>query len=128
MIEKVIRFGRLYDFYGKLLSDRQYLVMEMFYLQDLSLSEIGTELKITRQGVYDNLKRAEENLIKFEKNLGLVKKFEELHNDIKRILEVNGNIEKIAIDKENAKILNQTEKIKNISLEILEDSWEGIDL
>lgn len=128
MIEKVIKFGRLYDFYGKLLSERQYSVMKMFYIEDLSLSEIGIELNITRQGVYDNLKRAEENLSKFENTLGLVKKFEGLHRDIKKILEFNNNIEQLADEKRDIGILNKTKMIKGISLEILEDSWEGIDL
>lgn len=127
IIKKVIKFGFLFDFYGKLLSERQYNVMEMFYLQDLSLSEIGLELGITRQGVYDNLKRAEENLNTFENTLGLVKKFKKSHKNIKKILDANEYIKKIASNKNDIKILDKTRIIKDIGLEILEDSWEVID-
>ncbi|HLR21389.1 MAG TPA: YlxM family DNA-binding protein [Tissierellaceae bacterium] len=127
MIEKMIKFGTLFDFYGNLLSVRQYNVMEMFYLQDLSLSEIGIELNITRQGVYDNLKRAEDNLNRYEDILGLVEKFKENHKDIEKILNIAKDINKIAITKNDIEILNKTKVIKDISFKILENSWEVID-
>ena len=59
MVEKVVEVGVLFDFYGKLLSARQLSVIELFYIYDLSLAEIGEELNITRQAVYDTLKRAD---------------------------------------------------------------------
>jgi len=127
MIEKMIKFGTLFDFYGNLLSVRQYNVMEMFYLQDLSLSEIGIELNITRQGVYDNLKRAEDNLNRYEDILGLVEKFKENNKDIEKILNIAKDINKIAITKNDIEILNKTKVIKDISFKILENSWEVID-
>lgn len=123
----MIKFGTLFDFYGNLLSVRQYNVMEMFYLQDLSLSEIGIELNITRQGVYDNLKRAEDNLNRYEDILGLVEKFKENHKDIEKILNIAKDINKIAITKNDIEILNKTKVIKDISFKILENSWEVID-
>ena len=49
----------LYDYYGDLLTDRQKECFELRYYQDLSLGEIGEELGISRQGVHDNLSRAE---------------------------------------------------------------------
>ena len=74
-MEKLVEIGILFDFYGKLLSERQYLAVELYYLQDLSLGEIGEELGISRQGVYDALKRSENRLYENENTLGLVKKF-----------------------------------------------------
>jgi len=62
----------LYDFYGKLLTPKQQEVMQLYYEQDLSLSEIAEELKITRQAVYDILKRSEQALEKYERKLGLL--------------------------------------------------------
>src|SRR5699024_513209 len=114
MIEKMIKFGTLFDFYGNLLSVRQYNVMEMFYLQDLSLSEIGIELNITRQGVYDNLKRAEDNLNRYEDILGLVEKFKENHKDIEKILNIAKDINKIAITKNDIEIINKQYKTRYI--------------
>lgn len=127
MIEKLVEIGFLFDFYGKLLSERQYKVIELFYLQDLSLSEIGIELDITRQGVYDNLKRAEDNLYKYEETLGLAEKFKDSHKNIKKILEAAKEIEEIARDKKELLIVEKIKLIKSVGSEILENSWEVID-
>ncbi len=117
----------LFDFYGKLLSKRQYNIIDLFYLQDLSLSEIGEELDITRQGVYDTLKRAEDNLYKYEDTLGLVGKFKESHRNIKKILEASGDIDNLVLENKYTEIMEKTKLIEDISLEILENSWEVID-
>lgn len=62
----------LYDYYGDLLTDRQKECFELRYYQDLSLGEIGQELGISRQGVYDNLSRAEALLRNMEQKTGCV--------------------------------------------------------
>lgn len=65
---KIVEIGMLFDFYGKLLSEKQYQVVELYYIHDLSLTEIGEELSITRQGVFDTLKR-------LNKSYTIMKKF-----------------------------------------------------
>ena len=60
----------LYDYYGDLLTDRQKECFELRYYQDLSLGEIGEELGISRQGVHDNLSRAEALLKNMEAKTG----------------------------------------------------------
>ena len=62
----------LYDYYGDLLTDRQKECFELRYYQDLSLGEIGEELGISRQGVHDNLSRAEALLRNMEAKTGCV--------------------------------------------------------
>lgn len=62
----------LYDYYGDLLTDRQKECFEMRYYQDLSLGEIGEELGISRQGVHENLSRAEALLREMEAKTGCV--------------------------------------------------------
>ena len=62
----------LYDYYGDLLTQRQRECFELRYNQDLSLGEIGQELGISRQGVFDNLSRTEALLINMEKKTGCV--------------------------------------------------------
>ena len=62
----------LFDYYGDLLTERQKLCFDMRYNQDLSLSEIAMELNVSRQGVYDNLNRAEALLKNMEEKTGLV--------------------------------------------------------
>ena len=68
----------LYDYYGGLLTDRQRECFEMRYNQDLSLGEIGQELGISRQGVYDNLSRAEALLRNMEEKTGFVRRDEKV--------------------------------------------------
>ncbi len=62
----------LYDYYGDLLTDRQKECFEMRYYQDLSLGEIAEELGISRQGVHENLNRAESLLRNMEAKTGCV--------------------------------------------------------
>lgn len=62
----------LFDYYGELLTERQKLCFDMRYNQDLSLGEIAEELHVSRQGVHDNLSRAEALLRKMEEKTGCV--------------------------------------------------------
>lgn len=64
----------LYDYYGDLLTQRQKECFELRYNQDLSLGEIGQELGISRQGVFDNLSRTEALLKNMEAKTGCVRR------------------------------------------------------
>ena len=64
----------LLDYYGELLPEKQKRLVEYYYCDDLSLSEISFDEDITRQGVRDAIKRAVEKLQSFEDALGFVKK------------------------------------------------------
>lgn len=64
----------LYDYYGDLLTERQRMCFELYHDQDLSLAEIAQELKVSRQGVYDNLSRAEATLRNMEEKTGCVRR------------------------------------------------------
>ena len=64
----------LYDYYGDMLTDRQRECFELRYYQDFSLGEIGQELGISRQGVFDNLSRTEALLKKMEEKTGCVRR------------------------------------------------------
>ena len=72
MLEDVVRKGRLLDIYGPLLTERQRRCMEMYFEMDLSLTEIGEELNISRQGAYDMLRRASRLLEEYEERLHLL--------------------------------------------------------
>lgn len=67
---KKLEFVMLLDCYGELLTDKQRNVMELYYCEDLSLSEIGNPIGITRQAVMDLIKRTENILLNYEKKLG----------------------------------------------------------
>lgn len=68
-LENMVLMGQLFPIYKQLLTDRQRDVMAMYYEEDFSLAEIAEQLNITRQGVRDNLKRAENALLHYEETL-----------------------------------------------------------
>ncbi len=78
MFEKNLTIGYLLDFYGELLGERRRELMNLYYNEDYSLSEIAEEVGISRQGVRDAIKRGEEELRRFEEKLGLAARFAEL--------------------------------------------------
>lgn len=64
----------LLDYYGELLTNRQRMCFELRHNQDLSLAEIAQELNVSRQGVHDNLSRAEALLRNMEEKTGCVRR------------------------------------------------------
>ncbi|MBO8176501.1 putative DNA-binding protein [Aeribacillus pallidus] len=77
MLEKTTRMNYLYDFYQSLLTPKQRSYMSLYYLDDYSLGEIAEEYEVSRQAVYDNIKRTEAMLEEYEKKLLLFQKFQE---------------------------------------------------
>lgn len=73
----------LYDFYHGLLTEKQRLYTELYYVDDLSLSEIAEEYEVSRQAVFDNIKRVEQLLEHFEQELQLLRK----HHDRESMFE-----------------------------------------
>ena len=95
-MDKLLRQSLLYDFYGELLTEHQKQIYEDVVMNDLSYSEIAREAGISRQGVYDMMKRSEKILEEYEEKLQLVKKFvtarekiEEMKEDIQTIRDKN---------------------------------------
>ena len=77
MLEKTTRMNYLYDFYQSLLTPKQQSYMSLYYLDDYSLGEIAEEYEVSRQAVYDNIKRTEAMLEEYEEKLLLFQKFQE---------------------------------------------------
>lgn len=75
MLEKTTRINFLFDFYQSLLTPKQRNYMEMYYLEDYSLGEISESFDVSRQAVYDNIRRTEAMLEDYEAKLQLYKKF-----------------------------------------------------
>lgn len=88
MYEKNLNIGYLLDFYGDVLSERKRNVLDMYYNEDFSLAEISEEIGISRQGVRDIIKKAEEELCFFESKLGLKKKMTALAQTTDSLLAV----------------------------------------
>lgn len=66
------RIAMLMDCYGKMLTEKQFTAMDLYFQEDFTLSEISEQTGITRQGVWDNIKRGERLLIDMENKLRLV--------------------------------------------------------
>ena len=84
-MEKKVEVSMLLDFYKGLLTDRQAEMMELYYNEDLSLSEIAENTGITRQGVRDSLVKAEKVLLETEEKLGLCARIRSLEGRLKTI-------------------------------------------
>ena len=106
-IEKVVKIGKLFSFYGSLLTDRQQEFMQLYYYHDLSLGEIAEQQDISRQAVYDNLKRSEKALEEYEANLQLVKYYDNIEDQIDKLGNVVDNIS----DKLDQEELNDLQQI-----------------
>ncbi|MFR7397070.1 MAG: putative DNA-binding protein [Streptococcus constellatus] len=68
-IEKTNRMNALFEFYAALLTDKQMNYIELYYADDYSLAEIAEEFQVSRQAVYDNIKRTEKILEDYEMKL-----------------------------------------------------------
>ena len=88
MFEKNLNIGYLLDFYGDVLTERKKDALDLYYNNDMSLSEIADEMGISRQGVRDIIKKAEEELTFYESRLGLAKKFDEAQKHAQKALEI----------------------------------------
>jgi len=86
MIEKKLRLIDLFDFYGKVLTEKQIEIMALYCNLDLSLGEIAENLDISRQAVYDTIKRSEKILEKHENKLGLYARFNKRQRDFETIV------------------------------------------
>lgn len=86
-MEKNVKISMLNEIYGKLLTQKQNEILDDYYNQDLSLSEIAENNQITRQAVRDILQKAEKKLNEYEQKLMLLKKEEEKEKKIKKIVE-----------------------------------------
>ena len=75
-MNNIARESLLYDFYGKLLTDKKRSVMECYHEDDMSLAEIADEMGISRAAVHDSLKSAEKQLEKYEEAFGLLERYE----------------------------------------------------
>lgn len=108
-MEKNIKISILLDIYGKLLTQKQRELLNDYYNNDLSLSEIAENENITRQAVRDNLKKGENKLFEYEEKLEYMKKTEIQKEKINSII---SDIEKLK--KSNLEIIyKELENIKN---------------
>ncbi|HKL10611.1 MAG TPA: DNA-binding protein [Clostridia bacterium] len=114
-MEKKIKYGNMFAFYGKLLTEKQYEMLYHYYINDFSMVEIAENMKISRQAVYDAVKKSNKALDIYENKMGLYDKFKSISVYSSSIIELSEIILKNEDDEENK---NQINKIVNLAMEI----------
>ncbi len=116
-MEKIVRQALLYDFYGELLTEHQKSVYSDIVLNDLSYSEVARDEGISRQGVYDLVKRCDKILEEYESKLLLVEKFLETKERVSKIHELATDLKTMT---ENPQLQEKINAIEEISKAIYE--------
>lgn len=98
-MDELVRMSLLYDFYGVLLKEHKRHIFEDYVLNDYSLGEIAKAENMTRQGVYDMVKRCAGELKGYEEKLQLIRKFDRIkektdfiQNSVKELLSRDGDL------------------------------------
>ena len=112
-MEKNVQVSMLCEIYGKLLTKNQLNILENYYDNDLSLSEIAQNEGITRQAVRDIIKKGENKLFELEEKLEVMKRMLKQEEQIAIILAEISKIEEKSTDKQVAKILTHVKKELN---------------
>ena len=112
-MEKNVKISILCDLYGKLLTDKQFELLNDYYNNDLSLSEIAENNQITRQAVRDIIKKGEKKLFEYEEKLLFMKRMSNQEKTIEHVLSELTKIEKTSSDKKVAQILESVKKELN---------------
>lgn len=94
-MEKDYNISIFFDYYKNILTNKQADVIELYYNQDLSLSEIAEHLNISRQGVFDLIKRAEKILQECEEKFEISKKTNQNNQKLSDVKKLTENILKI---------------------------------
>ena len=108
-MDKNVKVSILCDLYGKLLTKKQFEFLDDYYNNDLSLSEIAENNRITRQAVRDIIKKGEKKLFEYEEKLLFMKR---MSNQEKTIEQVLSELTKIQKDSSEKKVANILETIK----------------
>jgi predicted DNA-binding protein YlxM (UPF0122 family) len=74
-IQKTNEMNSLLTFYGDLLTEKQRVYIQLYYAEDYSLGEIAENFDVSRQAVYDNIRRTEKSLLKYENHLHLARDY-----------------------------------------------------
>ena len=82
----------LLDFYGELLTEKQRECYDLHFNEDLSLSEIAEQAGVSRQGVWDNIRRAEAALQEMEAKTGLIRRFRDTRRGLEALRELLGEL------------------------------------
>ena len=95
MRHDALQMSLLFDYYAELLSEKQRTCFDLYYNQDLSLSEIAQELGVTRQSVHDSISRAEASLTELERVTGCIARDRRLSQALEKVRDLCGELQTI---------------------------------
>ncbi len=107
MLEKTNQVNLLFDFYAMLLKGKQREYLELYYLDDLSLGEIAEMHEVSRQAVYDHIKRAEKQLYEYEEKLQLARKHEQRQTIVSQMIDLVESLDRSGSQEELLALLRQ---------------------
>ncbi len=114
-MEKIAIRALHFDFYGALLTKKQQEIFDLYYQQDLSLGEIAELHKVSRQAIYDLVKRTDQSLKAYENKLGLVAKYQ-ANSEMLEALKMEVSRLKIACPSLDLRVITNL-------INKLEDNW-----
>ena len=121
MADKDLRISVLLDHYGAMLTDKQREVIDLYYNDDLSLAEIAEQEGITREGVRDNIKRGEAQLLEMEQKLHAARRFERLAALVSEADETLAAIEKDYADRRRVSSVRQVKDLRQKLVQFIDD-------
>lgn len=125
-MEKLLNITMMFDYYGKLLTKREYDVIDKYYNEDLSLNEIAQICDISKQAVSDSLKRAENKLYEYEQKLGLIEKSKKSHQFLRKIRNDLFSLSPEIKSKEIENIIIDIEYFLNDLEDVENDIWKFV--
>ena len=100
MAEDRVMQSLLLDFYGELLTDKQRECCELHFNEDLSLAEIAEQCGVSRQGVWDNIRRGTAALEEIEEKTGLIRRFAETQKGLDELEGIVGALLELPLEAE----------------------------
>ncbi len=104
---EIYEMGMLMDFYGTLLTDNTLEVMEMYYSNDMTLAEIAESLNMSRQGAHSFITKGKQQLLDYERKLGMFKRFRELRDQLEDVQTGIASIDRTALPGYEAEMLDR---------------------
>ncbi len=84
-MDNVLKYTKLFDYYGNLLTEKEQIYFKDYYFENLSLSEIAQNYNISRNAVHKQIKSCEIKLEQYEEKLGIIKRDEKIKKDLEKI-------------------------------------------
>lgn len=115
-LQEAVNLSLYFDFYGELLNEKQKSIFEDYVANDMSLSEIAKDYGLSRQGVYDVVKRTGEKLYEYEERLHLAERFRMMEDTIG---EIRDSAERMAEGEGSEPVRNQAREIAEKAEQLL---------